>query len=43
MNIRMIASDMDGTFLTANDEYSQGRFERILDNMKARDMRFVAA
>lgn len=39
----MIASDMDGTFLTANDEYSQGRFERILDNMKARDMRFVAA
>ena len=43
MTIKMIASDMDGTFLTANDTYSQGRFERILDNLKARDMRFIAA
>lgn len=43
MTIRIIASDMDGTFLTANDDYSQRRFERILDKLKTQDARFVAA
>ncbi|MBS1009135.1 HAD-IIB family hydrolase [Leuconostoc suionicum] len=43
MSIKLIASDMDGTFLTANDEYSQARFERVLSVMETRDMRFVAA
>ncbi|AFT81216.1 HAD-IIB family hydrolase [Leuconostoc carnosum] len=43
MTIKLIASDMDGTFLTENDIYSQGRFERILDNLRTREIRFVAA
>lgn len=43
MTIKMIASDMDGTFLTANDEYNRHRFERVLDQLQEKDVRFVAA
>lgn len=43
MPIKLIASDMDGTFLTANDMYNQARFERVLSEMTKRDMKFVAA
>ena len=43
MTIKMIASDMDGTFLTANDAYNRHRFERVLDQLQEKDVRFVAA
>lgn len=43
MTIKMIASDMDGTFLTANDVYNRHRFERVLDQLQEKDVRFVAA
>ena len=36
MPIKLIASDMDGTFLTANDMYNQARFERVLSEMTKR-------
>ncbi|WP_312066302.1 HAD hydrolase family protein, partial [Leuconostoc lactis] len=42
MTIKMIASDMDGTFLTANDAYNRHRFERVLDQLQEKDVRFVA-
>lgn len=43
MTIKMIASDMDGTFLTAYDDYNRRRFERVLNQLEARQVKFVAA
>ena len=43
MTIKVIASDMDGTFLDDKGSYDKERFHQILDAMAARDMHFVVA
>lgn len=41
--IRMIAVDMDGTFLNRNMEYDRVRFWKLFDIMKQQDIKFVVA
>ena len=41
MTIKVIATDMDGTFLDDKGSYDKERFSQILDAMTARDMHFV--
>lgn len=41
--IKVIASDMDGTFLDAKGRYDRQRFEAILTQLEERDIRFVVA
>uniref|UniRef100_UPI003F68C780 Cof-type HAD-IIB family hydrolase n=1 Tax=Streptococcus pluranimalium TaxID=82348 RepID=UPI003F68C780 len=43
MTIKMIASDMDGTFLDDKGTYDRQRFESILDRLDERGIRFVVA
>lgn len=43
MTIKMIASDMDGTFLDHRGTYDRQRFERVLKELEARDIEFVVA
>ena len=43
MTIKLIATDMDGTFLDEKGTYDRLRFERLLKEMKARGIHFVAA
>lgn len=43
MSIKVIASDMDGTFLEDKGSYDKERFNHIWDAMDARDMHFVVA
>lgn len=43
MTIKMIATDMDGTFLRDNKEYDIDRFRNQLDFMQQKDIKFVAA
>lgn len=43
MTIKMIASDMDGTFLDHKGTYDRERFEKVLQVLKARDIEFVVA
>lgn len=43
MTIKVIASDVDGTFLDDKGSYDKERFNQILDAMDARDMHFVVA
>ena len=43
MTIKVIATDMDGTFLDDKGSYDKERFSQILDAMAARDMHFVVA
>lgn len=43
MTIRMIASDMDGTFLDARGKYDKERFENVLDELDKRNIPFVVA
>ena len=43
MTIRVIASDMDGTFLDYKGIYDKERFSQILDAMAACDIHFVVA
>lgn len=43
MTIKMIASDMDGTFLDDRGSYDRERFETILDRLDERGIRFVVA
>ena len=43
MSIKVITSDMDGTFLDDKGSYDKERFNHILDVMNARDMYFVVA
>ncbi|MBS9337035.1 Cof-type HAD-IIB family hydrolase [Fructobacillus parabroussonetiae] len=43
MTIKLIASDMDGTFLTSQDQYDQARFAKVLAQLKEKKVRFVAA
>ncbi|BAH81905.1 hypothetical protein SDEG_1410 [Streptococcus dysgalactiae subsp. equisimilis GGS_124] len=41
--IKLIATDMDGTFLRDDKSYDIARFERILQRLKQHDIRFVVA
>ncbi|GAO99358.1 HAD-IIB family hydrolase [Fructobacillus ficulneus] len=43
MTIKMIASDMDGTFLSGEDSYNEERFAKDLAQLKEKGIRFVAA
>lgn len=43
MTIKMIATDMDGTFLRDNKKYDVDRFKKQLDFMQKKDIHFVAA
>lgn len=43
MDIRMVAVDMDGTFLRSDNTYDENRFKDILKRMNAAGCRFVVA
>lgn len=43
MSIKMIAVDMDGTFLNDQKEYNRERFDQIFQQMKEKDIKFVVA
>lgn len=43
MSIKMIAVDMDGTFLNDQKEYNRKRFKRIFHRMKVKGVKFVVA
>ncbi|QBO36661.1 HAD family hydrolase [Periweissella cryptocerci] len=43
MNLKMIATDMDGTFLTDDKKYNVDRFREQLKFMEKKGIRFVAA
>ena len=43
MDIKMIAVDMDGTFLNSEKTYDRPRFEKLLDRMDEKGIRFVCA
>ena len=43
MDIRMIATDMDGTLLDAQGQFDNNRFEKILDQLEERHIKFVVA
>ncbi|MCO0831972.1 Cof-type HAD-IIB family hydrolase [Fructobacillus sp. W13] len=43
MTIKLIASDMDGTFLAGEDHYDQEQFAKVLAQLKEKNIRFVAA
>jgi hypothetical protein len=42
MTIKVLATDMDGTFLTSNMDYDRERFERLFEIMQDQGIRFVA-
>ncbi|MGZ7222855.1 HAD hydrolase family protein, partial [Streptococcus pyogenes] len=41
MTIKVLATDMDGTFLTSNMDYDRERFERLFEIMQDQGIRFV--
>lgn len=41
--IKMVAVDMDGTFLNENKEYNRSRFKKIYREMKRKEIKFVVA
>ncbi|MGM0167713.1 FMN hydrolase/5-amino-6-(5-phospho-D-ribitylamino)uracil phosphatase [Enterococcus sp. AZ135] len=43
MSIKMIAVDMDGTFLNDQKEYNREKFQRIFQRMKEQKVKFVVA
>lgn len=43
MSIKMIAVDMDGTFLNKQSVYDHERFLKVYDQLKQKDIRFVVA
>lgn len=43
MSVRVIAVDMDGTFLDNNSEYDRVRFQKQYNELKKRGIRFVVA
>ncbi|WP_314154722.1 HAD hydrolase family protein, partial [Rouxiella badensis] len=43
MSIKLIAVDMDGTFLNDDKAYDKARFLEQYAELKARDIRFVVA
>lgn len=43
MGIKMIAVDMDGTFLNSDKEYDRAHFQKLYEALKAQDIKFVVA
>lgn len=43
MTIKLVATDMDGTFLTDEKHFDQPRFQRVYDYMIQNDIKFVSA
>lgn len=43
MTLKLIAVDMDGTFLTTQKTYNRARFATLYARMKAQDVKFVVA
>lgn len=43
MSIKLIATDMDGTFLNSQKDYNRERFADLYAEMKKRDIKFVVA
>lgn len=43
MHPRLVAVDMDGTFLRGDNTYDRGRFERVRERMRTRGVRLVVA
>ncbi|MGT2935670.1 Cof-type HAD-IIB family hydrolase [Streptococcus castoreus] len=43
MSIKLIATDMDGTFLNDKGTYDRDKFLKLLDQLDQRDIRFVVA
>lgn len=43
MSIKLIATDMDGTFLNDQSDYDHSRFQRLLTKMTQQNVRFVVA
>ncbi|MFW5460926.1 HAD hydrolase family protein [Streptococcus hyovaginalis] len=41
--IKLIATDMDGTFLREDKSYDEVRFEKLLERLNQHDVRFVVA
>ena len=41
--IKLIVSDMDGTFLNPKGVYDKERFQKLLDKMTEKDISFVVA
>lgn len=41
--IKAIAVDMDGTFLDSNKQYDEARFNRIFNQLKQQEVKFIAA
>lgn len=43
MTVKMIAVDMDGTFLTSQQDYDREKFKQLYNKMKEQGIRFVVA
>nr|WP_260448985.1 HAD hydrolase family protein [Listeria booriae] len=43
MTIKMIAVDMDGTFLNSEKKYNVARFNTLFSRLKEKDIKFVVA
>ena len=43
MTIKLIATDMDGTFLDGNGAYDKTRFDALLTKLEQANIHFVAA
>ena len=43
MTIKLIATDMEGTFLDGKGAYDKQRFDRVLSQLSEQDIHFVAA
>lgn len=43
MTIKLIATDMDGTFLTDDKKFDQVRFKNLMDYLKQEQIKFVSA
>lgn len=43
MTIKLVATDMDGTFLNDDKHFDKERFQRVYDYMNQNDIRFVSA
>lgn len=42
MDIKVIAADMDGTFLTTSKEYNKEKFEKVFNYLEREDIKYVA-
>ena len=43
MTIKLVATDMDGTFLDERGSFDRQRFEKVLTELEQRDIPFVVA